>query len=203
MEKIKIFRSTTESGILDFKFEVTIGGRLMSLVYLRHATKTDVPAIMAIIDDAKALLKADGSPQWQDGYPDEAAIREDIMAQRSWILMVDDQVAGTAAQVVGDDPNYHEISGDGWANNTDPYATIHRIALSKGFAGQHLSHTFFSNLISQAYQEGVRNFRIDTHRMNQRMQAIATSLGYQFRGIVHVAEPGDNARRAYELNLPR
>lgn len=55
MEKIKIFRSTTESGILDFKFEVTIGGRLMSLVYLRHATKTDVPAIMAIIDDAKAL----------------------------------------------------------------------------------------------------------------------------------------------------
>ena len=173
----------------------------MSLVYLRHATKVDVPAIMAIIADAKALLKADGSPQWQDGYPDEAAIRRDIMAQQSWVLMVGNRVAGTAAQVVGDDANYHEITGAGWQNNQEPYATIHRIALSKDFAGQHLSHYFFSNLISTAYQAGIRNFRIDTHQMNQRMQAIALSLGYQFRGIVHVAEPGDNARRAYELNL--
>lgn len=174
----------------------------MSLVYLRHATRADIPAIMAIIADAKALLKADGSPQWQDGYPDETAIQQDIMAQQSWVLMVDGQVAGTAAQVIGDDANYHEITGGtGWQNQQDPYATIHRIALGKAFAGQHLSHFFFSNLISAAYQTGIRNFRIDTHQMNQRMQAIALSLGYQFRGIVHVAEPGDNARRAYELNL--
>ncbi|WP_203637734.1 GNAT family N-acetyltransferase [Levilactobacillus wangkuiensis] len=173
----------------------------MSLIYLKRATAADVPAIMPIIANAKALLKADGSPQWQDGYPDEAAIRRDIMAQQSWLLMVDGQVAGTAAQVVGDDPNYHEIDGEGWHNTTAPYATIHRIALSAGFAGQHLSHYFFSNLISQAYQEGVRNFRIDTHAMNQRMQAIAGSLGYQYRGEIRVDEPGDNLRHAYELNL--
>jgi len=156
---------------------------------------------MEIIADAKALLKADGSPQWQDGYPDEAAIRRDIMAQQSWILMVGNQIAGTAAQVIGDDANYHEITGTGWQNNDDPYATIHRIALSKAVAGQQLRHYFVSALLGTAYQDGIRNFRIDTHQLNQRMQAIATSLGYQFRGIVHVAEPGDNARRAYELNL--
>lgn len=173
----------------------------MSLIYLRRATLADVPAIMPIIANAKALLKADGSPQWQDGYPDEGTIKRDIMAQQSWLLIVDGQVAGTAAQVIADDPNYHEITGDGWQNNTAPYATIHRIALSAGFAGQHLSHYFFSNLISQAYQQGIRHFRIDTHDMNQRMQAIATSLGYQYRGTIHVDEPGDNARRAYELNL--
>lgn len=173
----------------------------MSLIYLRRATLADVPAIMPIIANAKALLKADGSPQWQDGYPDEGAIKRDIMAQQSWLLIVDGQVAGTAAQVIADDPNYHEITGDGWQNTTAPYATIHRIALSADFAGQHLSHYFFSNLISQAYQQGIRNFRIDTHNMNQRMQAIATSLGYQYRGTIHVDEPGDNARRAYELNL--
>lgn len=174
----------------------------MSLIYIKRATMADVPAIMPIIANAKALLHADGSPQWQDGYPDEVAIRHDIMAQCSWLLLIDGQVAGTAAQVIADDPNYHEIAGAGWQNTTDPYATIHRIALSADFAGHHLSHFFFSNLISQAYQAGIRNFRIDTHDMNKRMQAIATSLGYQYRGIIHVAEPGDNARRAYELNLP-
>ncbi|MFC6259889.1 GNAT family N-acetyltransferase [Levilactobacillus fujinensis] len=173
----------------------------MSLIYIRRATRADLPAIMPIIANAKALLKADGSPQWQDGYPNKAGITQDIDALQSWLLIVDGHVAGTAAQVVADDPNYHEITGDGWANTTAPYATIHRIALSADYAGQHLSHYFFSNLISTAYRDGVRNFRIDTHAMNQRMQAIATSMGYHFRGIVHVAEPGDNARRAYELHL--
>ncbi|NLR32061.1 GNAT family N-acetyltransferase [Levilactobacillus tujiorum] len=173
----------------------------MSLIYLRRAQTPDIAKIMTIIADAKALLKADGSPQWQDGYPNEATIRQDILAQQSWVLIVDGQVAGTAAQVIGDDANYHQITGTGWQNTTDPYATIHRIALSRDYTGQHLSHYFFTTLISNAYRDGIRNFRIDTHQLNQRMQAIVTSLGYQFRGIVHVAEPGDNARRAYELNL--
>ena len=35
----------------------------MSLIYLRQATLADLPAIMPIIANAKALLKADGSPQ--------------------------------------------------------------------------------------------------------------------------------------------
>lgn len=177
----------------------------MSLIYIKRATRAALPEIMAIITNAKALLKADGSPQWQDGYPDTATLTRDIMAQQCWLLMVDDQIAGTATMITADDPNYHEIFGGQWQNTTDPYATIHRIAIGQGFAGQHLSHFFFSNLISAAYQAGVRNFRIDTHDLNKRMQAIATGFGYEYRGKIYVDEPAanheDNARRAYELNL--
>lgn len=168
----------------------------MSLIYIRQAQPADIPAIMPIIAHAKAQLKASGSPQWQDGYPNESAIATDIDQQNSWILLVDGQIAGTAALIVGDDPNYHQIDG-AWANTTDPYATIHRIALGAGFTGKHLSHYFFSNLLSVAYQAGVRNFRVDTHAMNQQMQALATSLGYQYRGLINA----NGVRRAYELNL--
>jgi N-acetylglutamate synthase-like GNAT family acetyltransferase len=42
----------------------------MSNIYVRKAQLQDLPAIMKIIDNAKALLKADGSPQWQDGSPE-------------------------------------------------------------------------------------------------------------------------------------
>ena len=177
----------------------------MSLVYIKRATLTALPQIMAIIDHAKAQLKADGSPQWQDGYPDTATLTQDISAQQCWLLMVDDQIAGTATMITGNDANYREIQNGAWINTTDPYATVHRIAIGPGFGGQHLSHYFFSNLISQAYRDGVRNFRIDTHDLNKRMQAVVTSLGYQYRGKIYVAEPAkdpeDNARRAYELNL--
>ncbi|MCW3779225.1 GNAT family N-acetyltransferase [Levilactobacillus namurensis] len=177
----------------------------MSLIYIERATLAALPDIMAIIDSAKALLKADGSPQWQDGYPDTDTLKRDIAAQQCWLLMVDGKIAGTATMVVADDPNYHQIYNGAWQNTTDPYATIHRIAIGAGFGGQHLSHYFFSNLISAAYRDGIRNFRIDTHDLNKRMQAIVTSFGYAFRGKIYVDEPAenpeDNARRAYELNL--
>lgn len=177
----------------------------MSLTYSRRATPSELPAIMAIIDHAKAMLKADGSPQWQDGYPDQATLKRDIAAQTCWLLLVDGQVAATATAIVADDPNYHEITQGHWANPVDPYMTIHRTAIGADFAGQHLSRLFLSNLISHFYQQGIRNFRLDTHALNQRMQGLAESFGYQHRGKIYVDEPAanheDNARLAYELNL--
>lgn len=177
----------------------------MSLIYIRKAQNDDLSAIMSIISQAQALLKADGSPQWQGGYPDKATLQKDIWAQQCYVLIADGRVAGTATVIIGDDSNYHEIFNGNWENTTDPYATIHRIAIGSDFAGHHLSHFFFSNLISAAYRDGIRNFRIDTHEMNKRMQAIASNFGYIHRGKIYVDEPTpnheDNARLAFELNL--
>lgn len=177
----------------------------MSSIYIRHAQINDLPDIMNIITQAQAMLKADGSPQWQSGYPDSKTLQNDIMAQQCWLLIVDGTVAGTATLIVADDPNYRVITNGTWNNTTDPYATIHRIALNTNYTGQHLSKIFISNLISHSYQNGIHNFRIDTHQLNKRMQALATSTGYIHRGKIYVDEPAanheDNARLAYELNL--
>lgn len=177
----------------------------MSLIYIKRAQPADLPTVMEIINHAKARLKAEGSPQWQDGYPNDDTLRHDIAGLACYLLMVDDQVAGTASMIVGDDLHYQELAGGHWANETDPYATIHRIAIAPGHAGQNLSYYFFSNLISQAYAEGVRNFRIDTHDLNKRVQAIVARVGYTYRGTINVAyavtNQADAIRRAYELNL--
>lgn len=178
---------------------------MMSSIYIKKAQNSDLTEIMNIIDQAKAMLKADGSPQWQGGYPDIATLKNDIMAQQCWVLMVDQKVAGTATLIVADDPNYHEIFNGDWENKTDPYATIHRIAINPNYSGQHLGKIFVSNLLSQSIQNGIHNFRIDTHQLNKRMQHLATGSGYVHRGKIYVDEPAenheDNARLAFELNL--
>ena len=45
---------------------------------LRKAHPADLPEIMTIIHQAQKSLAEQGVDQWQDGYPDEAAILRDI-----------------------------------------------------------------------------------------------------------------------------
>ena len=68
----------------------------MAEIYLRRAQLQDLTAIMKIIDDAKELLKKNGSPQWQNGYPDQETFTQDIVMQTNWILINDNKVVATA-----------------------------------------------------------------------------------------------------------
>lgn len=65
----------------------------MAEIYLRRAQLQDLPAIMKIIDDAKELLKKNGSPQWQNGYPNQETLTQDIAMQTNWVLINDNKVA--------------------------------------------------------------------------------------------------------------
>lgn len=173
---------------------------MMSLVYVRPATPADEPAILPIIAGAKAQLKQAGSSQWQSGYPNALTIHHDVKQATAYVLIVDQQVAGYAAVIVGVEPTYAKIVG-AWQNNEQPYATIHRMAISTQHRGQHLAKFFLSNLVSIHRTQGVVNYRIDTFKANAVMQHIATSNGFIYRGEIHVVDPIDSARLAYELNL--
>lgn len=168
--------------------------------YTRLATKDDLTDIMAIIADAKAFLKKSGSNQWQSGYPNEETILNDIKNKNACVLMAGDKVAGYTAAITGIEPTYLDIDGK-WNNDTDLYTTIHRICLSTNYQGQGIGKIFMSNIISLKYETGIRNFRVDTHRLNKPMQALALGNGFEYRGIIKVDDVLEPERLAYELNL--
>lgn len=172
----------------------------MAAIYTRQAQLTDLDAIMSIIAAAKALLKNDGSPQWQDGHPNREMMQADIQAGTCYVLIVGQQVAGTATLMLTPDPCYAEIEG-AWLQPGQSYATIHRLALATHFRGQHLSDFFFSNLLSLAYQKGLRQVRIDTHALNQRLQHLAQKFAFVYCGVIKVDDSIDPKRKAYELDF--
>lgn len=173
----------------------------MTQVYIRAATPNDVPDVMKIIDEAKAFLKSYGSPQWQDGHPNEEMINADIENKIAYVLIVEGQVAGYSALSFAADPNYDGIYDGQWQNNSDKYAVIHRSAISANYRGQHLTNFLFSNLISRTLAEGIHNIRIDTHPVNKPMQHLVGSFGFVKRGKVDVDDQIDPVRDAFELNL--
>lgn len=172
----------------------------MAEIYLRKSTPADLGAIMEIVAEAKALLKKDGSPQWQDGHPNQELFAEDIEHGLNWVLMVGSEVAGTATLTTEPEADYETIQEGQWFGD-DHYATIHRVAIASKFRGMHLSKTIFSNLLTVGCLMNFKNFRIDTHPVNIRMQKLATDFGFEKRGIVQVADKIDPNRVAFELNM--
>lgn len=170
--------------------------------YVRQAINADLPAMMAIIEQGRQALAADHIPQWQGPYPQATDLQADIDAARAWLLIVDGQIAGSAALLTTPDPNYQKIYQGSWAGPADArYTSIHRIAIASGYHGQHLADDYFSNLMTLSYQAGFRQIRVDTHALNQRMKHIITKAGFDYRGIVYMANDATDLRNAYQVML--
>lgn len=177
---------------------------IMTTSYLRRATKADLPAILTIINEAKAYLKGQGINQWQAGYPTNQDIEKDIEQQISYVLMVDGQIAGTAALWPDNDVNYDDIQEGSWRGNPDDkYMSIHRIAISSKFRGQRLSEKMMQGLFTISSLLGYDEVRVDTHPLNKGMQKVITNNGFEYRGIIDFIDENevDNKRFAYQLYL--
>lgn len=172
----------------------------MAEIYLRKSTLADLDNIMEIVEKAKSLLKKDGSPQWQDGHPDRKQFEADINGGFNWVLMVGDDIAGTATLADQPEDSYKKIEDGEWSGD-DHYLTIHRVAIASHFRGMQLSKQIFSNLLTVGITLGFSNFRIDTHPVNVRMQKLITDFGFKRKGTVHVEDKIDSRRFAYELNM--
>ena len=172
--------------------------------FLRKATLADLDDIMQIIDSAKALLKKDGSSQWQNGEPNREMFTADIQRNECYVLTVEGEVAGVTTVYEEADPNYATLRDGNWENNDSPYATFHRVAISNKYRGQHLTDILFTSLFTTDYEKGFRYVLIDTQRRNERLQHIAEKWGFKYRGVINTAksaDPVDNERLAYELKL--
>lgn len=173
----------------------------MAEIFLRRAQVQDLDAIMKIVDQAKQFMKDSGSPQWQDGHPNRETFAQDIAMQTNWVLVNDNEIAGTATLQLTPEPTYQIIKQGQWSQPNEPYATIHRVAISSKYRGHHLSKFLFSNLLTVGQMQGIKNFRLDTHEKNKPMQHIAEEFNFRKRGIIIVKDKLDPQRIAYELNI--
>ncbi|TLQ12772.1 GNAT family N-acetyltransferase [Lactococcus raffinolactis] len=162
---------------------------------IEKAKLTDLSEIVAVIESARAFLKAQEIDQWQkSAYPAAADVRSDIENNVAYVLKVDGKVAAYAAVMTGFDPAYDLIHG-AWRNDSHDYVTVHRMAVSTAFSGQALGQGFLTSVFEtfSTYQD----FRVDTHPDNQIMQHILTKLGFEKCGVVMF----EGARWAYQKVL--
>lgn len=148
----------------------------------RKATAADADQIWNILEKAIARRKAEGSDQWQDGYPNPAVVARDIESGYGYVLASDEKVAGYIALMINDEPAYAEIKGT-WLTDGD-FVVYHRVAISDEFLGQGLAQQMLKSVDDYAVSNGIKSVRADTNHDNKGMLRIFEKLGYVYCGEV-------------------
>lgn len=162
---------------------------------LRKTQENEITRVMEIINQAKTYFQNNGINQWQDGYPNEESIQQDIINNEAFVLEDDHQIIGTCMITTKGEPTYRIIDGK-WLTDGD-YLCVHRIALDNQYKGTGLAGIMLNQAIEMFPQ--CHSLRMDTHEDNLSMQRFLIKYGFQFCGIITL-ENGD-LRRAYEKIL--
>ena len=137
---------------------------------IRKTRKEDVPVIMDLYENAKAFMRSKGNlTKWNDGYPSVEIITEDIDNGNSYVFVENDEIVGTFAFIIGEDPTYQVIEDGEW-HSSKIYGTIHRIASSGKAKG--LAKTCFDYC-----SEKIDYLRIDTHEETSRCRMRCSDMG--------------------------
>lgn len=149
---------------------------------IQKATKLDIDVILAIIDEARSIMRENGNTtQWTNGYPSSETILEDISNEHAFVCLADDEIVGYFCFMQGEnpDPNYNFIEGN-WLNN-NPYGVIHRLASGRKVKG--IAQKAFDFAFTKT-----NNVRVDTHHDNLPMQNFLKKIGFEYCGVIYVGD---------------
>lgn len=160
---------------------------------LRKAKQAELSVIWEIIQYAIEQRRKDGSDQWQDGYPNEQSIQEDLNNGNAYVVTEDEVVLAYAAIIFDKEPAYEIIEGT-WLSNND-YAVVHRVAASELAKGKGIATKLFQMVEGICLDSGVHSIKVDTNFDNIPMLKILEKLGYSYCGEVYFR---GGARKAFE-----
>ena len=160
---------------------------------LRKATFSELPVIWDILQQAIEQRKQDGSKQWQNGYPNEQTVHDDISKGYAFVPIDNNVVIAYAAIIVGIEPAYTDIKGQ-WLTNDD-YLVVHRVATSNTEKGKGVATHLFKLIEGLCIEQKVYSIKVDTNFDNVPMIKILDKLSYTYCGEIFFSGA---PRKAYE-----
>ncbi len=174
-------------------------------VVCRRAEEGDLPAMLSVLEEARALLRRRGVDQWQGVYPNEAALRAFLESGELYVLTHGGEL-GALFRLSGEpEPDYPAITDGKWGSE-EPYATLHTAAVAEKYRGTGLAEMLVAGAEKRTLAMGRRWLRADTHKRNKAMQALLRRCGFRYRGNVvlgGIEEDHDPRRMAYEKRIKK
>ena len=165
---------------------------------IRLATHEDMKSILSIVRSAQLSLSELGIDQWQDGYPSEDVIAEDIANGVGYVACAEDgAVVGYEAVVLTGEEAYNQIEDERW-HTSNNYVAVHRLCVIGNSRRKGIAIELMNFAGEFALKHGISDFRIDTHEGNVRMLALLKKMGFEHVGTISY---DSGLREAFDLKL--
>ena len=149
----------------------------------RKAALSDQPQIWTILQQAILRRKADGSNQWQDGYPNPDVVSHDLAKEVGFVLTHNNKVIAYCAILINDEPEYVNLKGE-WLTNSD-FVVFHRIAVAQEYLGKGIAKMMFAHIENFAIEQHIYSIKADTNFDNATMLHLFAQTGYVYCGEVY------------------
>lgn len=165
---------------------------------LRAANSSEITPIWEILQQAIEQRRLDGSEQWQNGYPNQQTVHDDIANGYGYVIADNNIIIAYAAIIFGIEPAYNDIIGQ-WLTNGD-YVVVHRVAAANSVKGQGVATKLFSLIEDLCIERNVFSIKVDTNFDNVPMLKLLEKLDYTYCGEIFF---GGAPRKAFEKVLKK
>ncbi len=148
---------------------------------IRPANPGDVPQVMTIVARCVRDLQARGIDQWDDIYPNEEILSEDV---RAGGLFVASRGGVTVGAVCVNDVQPELYRAVAWRCPDDHPLMIHRLCVDPECQGQGIGLRLMRFAEAFARRKGCRSIRLEVYPTAAAAVGLYTRLGYALVGQV-------------------
>lgn len=158
----------------NFSLDLKEDGRLV-----RSAREEDLPAVLNIFFGAVRLMRSKGIGQWDEFYPDQAILSEDI-CRKEMFLLEEDGIPVSAFVLNGE--QMEEYGAVPWKFSGQNVRVIHRLCVDASKQGRGLGKLSLLCAEEILRDRGCGVVRLDAYSKNPAALKLYESSGYRRAG---------------------
>lgn len=148
---------------------------------IRLARMEDLEVSHAIVKGATKYMNEQGIPQWDDIYPENATLRQDIERQEMYVIEQDNRAVGIIVLNEEQSPEYASIP---W-KYAGRVLVVHRLTISPAHQSRGLASCLMKFAEDAAVIRAYNCVRLDAFTQNPAAVTLYDRRGYRKAGIVH------------------
>ena len=147
----------------------------------RLAEMNDFPDVIRIFKQAVALMCSQGIFQWDELYPSEKQLLEDI---KNWHMYLLTKGGNIISAVVINEEQPEEYEKAGWEYKSGRTAVLHRLCVDPAYQNMGYGSMTVKNAEHILKEMGYTAVRLDAFSQNPFALKLYASLGYKRAGEV-------------------
>ena len=146
-----------------------------------HAKQSDLSQLMALYRAATKSMYEQGILQWDEIYPAESFLSEDIALERMYLARIEGKIAVAFSLEECGEGDYEPAA---WRYEAPQFVVLHRLCVHPDFQGQGVSKAAMDFLEQETLSRGIHAIRLDAFPQNRAAIRLYESRGYEKAGEI-------------------